>query len=193
MAIQKITREEIIHKCVERFRTHGFHSSTMSDLAELCGLQKGSFYHHFASKDEILLEGLRQTNTFFQTEIFSIAFQEEIPPQKRMKSMLQKHSVILLRAHGGCLIANIAAEALTTNPDIKPLLVEVSNNWHQALVHILRNYYSPKEAQNLAWCIIQDMEGAIMLTRLYDDESFVKTALMRSVRYCSEKSVPDRQ
>ena len=185
MPIQKITREEIITRCVECFRIHGFHNTTMSDLAAACGLQKGSFYHYFASKDAILQEGLVQTGRYFQEHVFVIAYNDAVPPQKRMKSMLEKHIAIMLRECGGCLVANIAAEALTTNPDIKPLLVEVSNNWYAALRHILLALHSPASAESRAWQIIQDIEGAIMLTRLYDNELFLKQALKRSVGHCS--------
>ncbi len=184
MPIQKITREEIISKCVERFRTHGFHSSTMSDLAEVCGLQKGSFYHYFTSKDEILEEGLKQMSAYFQEHIFAIAYNDHLPPKKRMKSMLQKHTAMMLHKHGGCIVANIATEALHTNPDVKPLLVEVSDNWHAALRYILQSSYTAKAAEIRAWRIIQDIEGAIMLTRLYGKETFIKQALQRSVEYC---------
>jgi TetR/AcrR family transcriptional repressor of nem operon len=184
MPVQKTTRKEIINKCVERFRIHGFHSTTMSDLAAACGLQKGSFYHYFTSKDEILREGLQQTGAYFQAEVFAIAYNEAISPEKRMKSMLAKHTTIMLREQGGCLVANIAAEALTTNPDVKPLLMEISNNWHRSLVHILLAYYPREAAQELAWRIIQDIEGAMMLTKLYDNKTFIHEAVLRAINHC---------
>lgn len=180
MPIQKITREEIVNKCVERFRTHGFHRTTMSDLAEVCGLQKGSFYHHFTSKDEILQQGLVQTSQFFQDRVFAIAYDETLSSKERMKSMLDRHVAIMLREYGGCLVANLAAEALHTTPTVRPLLVEISNNWAAALQHILAVRHSSGKAQTLAWRIIEEIEGAIMLTKLYSNETFVTQAMARA-------------
>lgn len=186
MPIQKITREEIVAKCVERFRTHGFHRTTMSDLAEVCGLQKGSFYHYFSCKDEILREGLVQTRDYFAQHIFTLAYDNGIPAGKRMESMLEKHVAIMLRGNGGCLVANVSAETLNTAPEFMPLLREISDRWHTALTHILRTCREPEEADSIAWRIMQDIEGAVMLARLYDNAHFATEAIERSMAYCIE-------
>lgn len=181
MPVQKITREEIVSKCVERFRTHGFHRTSMSELAELCGLQKGSFYHYFSGKDEILRAGLEQMRDFFADTVFILAYDNHVPARKRMESMLERHANIMLRGNGGCLVANIAAETINTQPEFGAMLREVSDRWHAALTHILRSNYDAETARNLAWLIIQDIEGAVMLTRIYNDESFLQQAIQRSV------------
>lgn len=185
MPIQKITREEILTKCVERFRTHGFHRTTMSDLAEVCGLQKGSFYHYFRCKDEILHEGLVQTRDFFANHIFTIAYDNDVTAKERMKSMLAAHVSIMLRGNGGCLVANVSAETLNSTPEFMPLLREISDRWHAALSHILRSCRPPEEADSIAWRIMQDIEGAVMLSRLYANEQFTTEAVERSVAYCT--------
>ncbi|MCU0427062.1 MAG: TetR/AcrR family transcriptional regulator [Candidatus Kapabacteria bacterium] len=186
MPLQKITREEILNKCVERFRTHGFHRTTMHELAEVCGLQKGSFYHYFSSKDDILREGLAQTRDYFADHVFTLAFDNKHSPKKRMKSMLERHAQIMLRGNGGCLIANIAAETLNSEPEFATTLRDVSDRWHAALMHILRSQYEPQTAETLAWKIMQDVEGGIMLTRLYNDETFLRQATERAVGNLSE-------
>ena len=183
MPVQKVTREEIVRTCVERFRTHGFHRTTMSALAEVCGLQKGSFYHYFSCKDDILREGLVHTRDHFVEQIFSIGYDKTISPKSRIKSMLDAHVAIMLRGNGGCVVANISAETLQSMPDIAPILREIGDRWHAALVHILRTYYETEAAQNLAWRVIQDIEGAMMLSRLYDTTDFVTQAVERSVAY----------
>jgi len=36
------------------FRTKGYHAATMQDIADAVGILKGSLYHHFESKEEVL-------------------------------------------------------------------------------------------------------------------------------------------
>jgi AcrR family transcriptional regulator len=48
------TREAIIAAAASVFRTKGYHAATMQDIADAVGILKGSLYHHFASKDELL-------------------------------------------------------------------------------------------------------------------------------------------
>ena len=53
MPVQKTTKDQIIIKSIEVFLKQGYYKTSMSDLAEACGLQKGSFYYHFKSKEEL--------------------------------------------------------------------------------------------------------------------------------------------
>ena len=54
MALQKITKEEIIRIGIDLFRKQGYNRTSMNDLALACGLQKGSFYHYFSSKEALM-------------------------------------------------------------------------------------------------------------------------------------------
>ena len=45
----------------------------MNDLAKETELTKGIFYHHFASKEEVMLKALEVTTKWFEYKIFNIA------------------------------------------------------------------------------------------------------------------------
>ncbi len=48
------SRTDILETSLELFATHGFKSTTISMIAKETGLAKGSLYHYFESKEEIL-------------------------------------------------------------------------------------------------------------------------------------------
>jgi len=50
-----MTREEILFAAAQIFGQKGFHATSMQDIADSVNLQKASLYHHFESKQEILL------------------------------------------------------------------------------------------------------------------------------------------
>lgn len=50
-----VTKNEIFKKAIELFKENGFEGTTVNAICEACNVTKGSFYHHFKSKDEILL------------------------------------------------------------------------------------------------------------------------------------------
>ena len=50
----KITKEEMIKRAVSLFYAHGFERTTIEDICSACGVTKGSFYHHFDSKEDLL-------------------------------------------------------------------------------------------------------------------------------------------
>jgi TetR/AcrR family transcriptional regulator, cholesterol catabolism regulator len=53
-------REEILTTAITIFAEKGFAGATMRDVADEVGILPGSLYHHFKSKDEILIEILRR-------------------------------------------------------------------------------------------------------------------------------------
>ena len=46
----------MIETAAELFDRHGYHSTTVDDIADAAGLGKGTIYHYFAGKDRILAE-----------------------------------------------------------------------------------------------------------------------------------------
>lgn len=49
-------RDEITQAAAELFDRHGYHSTSMADIASAVGLSKPTMYHYFEGKDEILFE-----------------------------------------------------------------------------------------------------------------------------------------
>ncbi|MGG0412410.1 TetR/AcrR family transcriptional regulator [Peribacillus simplex] len=45
----------IIDKSVELFAEKGYHATSVQEIAEKCGIAKGSFYNYFKSKEELLV------------------------------------------------------------------------------------------------------------------------------------------
>jgi AcrR family transcriptional regulator len=52
---QSRPREAELHRTATRlFRERGFHATSMQDLGEALGMNRGSLYHYIASKDDLL-------------------------------------------------------------------------------------------------------------------------------------------
>ena len=51
-------RMEIVQTATKLFLEKGFSGTSMSDLAQACGIKKASFYHHFRSKDELFITAI---------------------------------------------------------------------------------------------------------------------------------------
>jgi AcrR family transcriptional regulator len=49
-----VTLDDIVSAAAKIFRTKGYHAATVRDIADEVGIRKGSLYHHFASKEELL-------------------------------------------------------------------------------------------------------------------------------------------
>ena len=49
-------REQLLHTAVAVFAEHGFHATSMNDVAEAAGVTKPVLYQHFSSKRELFIE-----------------------------------------------------------------------------------------------------------------------------------------
>jgi AcrR family transcriptional regulator len=54
-AVRGCTREEILQTAARLFASSGFRTS-LADIADACGILPGSLYHHFDSKEAIVVE-----------------------------------------------------------------------------------------------------------------------------------------
>jgi len=61
MASLSSRREIILQEAAHMFREKGYRSANLRELAKRAGIQGGSIYHHFASKQEILFQVMDDT------------------------------------------------------------------------------------------------------------------------------------
>ena len=53
-------RPQLLDTAARLFRQHGYHATSMRDIASAVGMLPGSIYYHFASKDELLVTVYRE-------------------------------------------------------------------------------------------------------------------------------------
>ena len=65
-------RSELTREAARLFAEKGFHGTSVGDLAAAMGVQKGSLYHHIASKQELLYETMREGAAAFHGALDAI-------------------------------------------------------------------------------------------------------------------------
>jgi TetR/AcrR family transcriptional regulator, lmrAB and yxaGH operons repressor len=101
MAIKKTSKEEILKESIKLFKIRGYYNTSMANIADACGLIKGSIYHYFKSKDEIGLESLRYIHEYFQENIYSIANKTDLSDIQKLKLFVKKTDDYFLHSEGG--------------------------------------------------------------------------------------------
>ncbi|GAB3261837.1 TetR/AcrR family transcriptional regulator [Larkinella harenae] len=181
MPIQKVTRDEILQKAMLLFKRQGYHRTTMDDLARACGLLKGSFYHYFSSKEVLMKEVLWYANDVNQQHVFSVAFNETMPPKQRLEQLLDSLFNGIRRSEGGCLMGNTVLEtALITEEFKEPLRVHF-NNATAALAHIYQTHHSKQKAEQLAQQAAAEIQGSLLLVKLFGNEQLLTDCRNRAV------------
>jgi AcrR family transcriptional regulator len=89
-----MTRDELVETAAQVFRQKGYHGASMDDIAKAVNLRKASLYHHFTSKQEILLEILDRALQLLLEKISAITSQN-ISPDKKLRLMIRQYLQIL--------------------------------------------------------------------------------------------------
>ncbi len=174
MPVIKTDKQSIIKKSIHLFKVHGYYSTTMADIADSCGLIKGSIYHHFKSKEDLALACLKFIHEYFNREIFSIAHKKNMPSKEKLTLLTNHVEVYFLNSEGGCLLGNFALEISNNILALKMEIIEYFKNWEAAIYLILKPEFGNKQAKEKALQIVSATQGSIMLMRLYGDEEAFK-------------------
>jgi AcrR family transcriptional regulator len=144
-------------------------------------LLKGSFYHYFSSKEVLMKEVLWYVNEFNQKHVFSIAYDETMPPKQRLEHLLDTLFHGIMRSEGGCLMGNTVLEtALVTEEFKEPLRVHFDTA-QAALAHIYRTSHSDGKALELAQQVSIEIQGALLMVKLFGNEQLLTDCSNRAV------------
>lgn len=178
MPVQKITKEEIVRKAIIVFRKQGYNKTSMRDLAQACGLQKGSFYHYFSSKEALMLEVLTTLLEYYRKKIFAIAYEEvERSPLARLQAFFDQQAPIFTQDLAGCLFGNITLETISVEAEFRRVLQAFFKDWVAAFQYLFEEAGAPeKEAEEAAQQTVMQIEGALMMMRVYQDIKLLGSA-----------------
>ena len=82
-------RDELVDVAARLFAERGYHGTSMADLAEAMGVQKGSLYSLTDSKQELLVAVAREGAAAFHASFDRVP--EEAPPLERIRVALRGH------------------------------------------------------------------------------------------------------
>lgn len=81
-------RGKVLQVAAHLFRHKGYERTTVRDLAAAAGIQSGSLFHHFRSKDEILSSVMEQT-AIYNTELMSVALARTQDVRERVLALIR--------------------------------------------------------------------------------------------------------
>ena len=82
-------RNELTRTAARLFAEKGYHGTSIGDLAEAMGVQKGSLYAHIESKADLLWEVAREGSAAFHAALDSVP--DEGPVVERIRAALRAH------------------------------------------------------------------------------------------------------
>jgi len=85
---------EILDAAARLFKEKGFHATSMQDIADAVGMQKGSLYYHIASKEELLFRISHDAINAIIARLEEIA-QAPLSPTEKLRQAIENHVLTL--------------------------------------------------------------------------------------------------
>src|SRR3954451_2553055 len=82
-------RREVTREAAKLFAQKGYHGTSIGDIAQALGVQKGSLYSHIDSKEDLLYETLSEGAAAFHAALDGI--HGDLPPVDRIRAALRAH------------------------------------------------------------------------------------------------------
>ena len=182
MPVHKTNRLDILKQAGQVFRLRGYHGTSMSDLEKALNVKKATLYHYFkGGKEELMQAVLDLTLTYFRERVWPILMDEKRSPAARYTFAAGKLYHFFTRLKGGCIMGNTSLECAHLDP-VPSFMREVKAYFDDSLAamnHLYGLVLSDEAAEVQAKHFVQDLEGGIMLMRVYDDPRFLEEALKR--------------
>jgi TetR/AcrR family transcriptional repressor of nem operon len=170
-------REEILSAGLETLYIKGFNATSVQDITEAAGVPKGSFYNHFASKEEL---GTAVVAAYAAKTgaLLSILQDKTVAPLAR----LRRYFVALAETArypyaAGCLLGNFGAELSGQSPAIRERVATAFADWTKALGAVIdeaqREGALPRDRdpKTLAAFVIDAWEGAVLRAKVGQDRA----------------------
>jgi TetR/AcrR family transcriptional repressor of bet genes len=166
-------RQQIVDALLAEMAERGYEGASVQAVARRAGLAPGLVHYHFESKQEILLEAVRQLRDLFARRFEALAARAATP-RDRLRAFLDAR---LARGEGASATAVAAwvvvgAEAVR-QPEVKAAFQEVMREQRRMLEQLLRDLageaLSPRDAGRLCGIVLAAIEGAFQLSVSADE------------------------
>jgi len=192
-------RERLLSSAGELVYTLGYQGASVEELCERAGVKKGSFYHFFASKQELTLAALEAQWNLMRDALVEPAFASDLPPLER----IQRFFDVMAEASadeqrqtgqiGGCRFGNVVAEMGSQDPTIRHQVWSVFQAIATYFERALEEAQSAGDVSNInprmtALALLAYMEGILLLGRASHDADMMRQLGQQALQFALARS-----
>jgi len=165
------TRVRLIESARYLFWERGFAGTSMADLLNHAGVNSGSFYHFFESKEALLRAVLEEYLLALRPLVIEPAFAQTDEPVARIFAILggYRERILQTDCKYGCPLGRLALEIDPENRPAHKLIAENFQNWigvvRECLGQIRDRLPGNTDLDALSTYVLAVMEGGVMLSR----------------------------
>ncbi|WP_254059711.1 TetR/AcrR family transcriptional regulator [Granulicella sp. L46] len=179
------TRDRLIEVGLELMRKHGYGATGLQEILHAAGVPKGSFYHHFGSKEEFTAAVIERYFTLEAKHVDTVLSNTRQTPLKRLRRYFEE----LIQMAGqsapiaGCLLGSLSLEVADASPLLQSCLSFSFTQWQAAIASVVREAVEKGELpqstkpESLAGFLLNSWEGALLRSQADENDAPLKDFL----------------
>jgi len=174
------TRNRIIANAAILFNRKGFSGCSTQDITTAVGLEKGSLYGHFSSKEELAVAAFQYA--WKESSDLRGAGMAEAPNAIEKLKIHVSNLTDIPFMSGGCPLMNTVTDSDDGSPLLRKAAREALKGWRSFLQDVVkkgqeRNEIRPDvDPEEVAVVLISQLEGALAFERVDKRSGFVAKA-----------------
>jgi TetR/AcrR family transcriptional regulator, transcriptional repressor for nem operon len=185
------SKTKLLDAALYVIRAKGYSATRVEDICAAAGLTKGSFFHHFKSKEELALAAAEHFSSMADG-LFATAPYRSLPdPVDRVLGYVEFRKAILLGdlPQFTCLLGTMVQEAYETNPKIR----EACDRYIAAHAHMLEadiaqamaacGVHAGWTAESLAFYTQAVLQGSFILAKAQHSAQIAASCIDHLHRY----------
>lgn len=181
----------ILDAALRMFREQGYTATTVEDLCRAAGVTKGSFFHHFESKEAAALAAIEHWNETTGALFAAAPYWQVEDPRERLLAYLDFRAQLVRGElpEFTCLLGTLVQETFASHPALQSACGAGIESHAQTLVPTIeaaRERCAPQadwSAASLARHTQAVLQGAFVLAKARNDPGIVLDALAHLRRY----------
>jgi TetR/AcrR family transcriptional repressor of nem operon len=184
-------RTKLLDAALRAIRTKGYAATTVDGLCAAAGVSKGSFFHHFSSKEELALAAARHFSEMADGLFAQAPFAQLTGARERVLGYVDTRAAILSEdlAECTCLLGTMVQETYETHPAIREAC-DMHIRDHAAAVAgdiaKAKTEHAPDaswSSESLALFTQAVLQGAFILAKAHHDTGVARDCLAHLRRY----------
>lgn len=186
---QSVTK--LLNAAINVIRVKGYAATTLDDICQAAAVTKGSFFHHFKSKDEMALAAAGQWGTMTEEFFETAPYRKLQDPLARLLGYVDFRVAILKgeTAEYTCFLGTLLQETYSTHPDIRAAcerglsshIVELTRD-----IQAAKRLYAPRavwSAESVGYFIQTVLQGSFIFAKAKLGPEIVRQNLEHLRRY----------
>lgn len=162
------THKKIVKDASRRVRAEGLNGAAVAAVMRDNGMTHGGFYKHFASKDDLLMESVKEA--FREIEETLVHAAEQAPPGEAWKAIVKTYLSPKMCEHPqhGCPLATLGPELARVDKRTKPQIVAELVKYKNQMVPFMPGRRTV-DKEHAFFAIFSTMIGATEIARMLPD------------------------